>query len=162
MLDNRWKEGTMRRLVLVVAAVCFVLVGLASTAIADKCDYHSWPRRHCKKPAKVVLDGIYFASGSAKIMPKSYPVLEENAKKLKKVKKLPIIVVGYTDNQGGTKANERLSLARANSVRDYFVDHGVKDSRISAVGRGEANPIDDNSTRQGRAKNRRIEIEFGN
>lgn len=151
----------MRRLILVMVAVCFVLVGFASAASAAPCDFHSWPRKKCKKPANVVLDGIYFASGSAKIMPKSYPVLEENARKLKKVRKLPIIVVGYTDSHGGTKANERLSLARANSVREYFVDHGVKSSRISAVGRGESNPIAENSTRTGRAKNRRIEIEFG-
>ena len=152
----------MRRTILMVAAACFLLAGLASTAIADKCDYHSWPRRGCKKPAKVVLDGIYFASGSAKIMPKSYPVLDENVEKLKKVKKLPIIVVGYTDNQGGTKANERLSLARANSVRTYFVSHGIDSSRLFAIGRGETNPIDDNATKAGRARNRRIEIEFGN
>jgi OOP family OmpA-OmpF porin len=152
----------MRRTILMVAVACFLLTGLASTAMAAKCDYHSWPRRGCKKPAKVVLDGIYFASGSAKIMPKSYPVLNDNVEKLKKVKKLPIIVVGYTDNQGGTQANERLSLARANSVKGYFISHGIDASRLSAVGRGESNPIDDNSTRSGRARNRRIEIEFGN
>lgn len=151
----------MRRAILIVAAACFVLVGLASTAMAAKCDYHSWPRRGCKKPAKVVLDGIYFKSGSAKIMPQSYPVLNENVEKLKKVKKLPIIVVGYTDNQGGTRANERLSQARANSVRDYFISRGIESARISAIGRGESNPIADNSTSAGRAQNRRIEIEFG-
>ena len=72
------------------------------------------------------------------------------------------IVVGYTDDRGGAKANERLSLARADSVRNYFVSQGISPSRISAVGRGEANPVADNSTRDGRAKNRRIEIEFGN
>jgi len=151
----------MRKTVLVIAAACFVLVGLASTAMAAKCEFHSWPRKHCPKPDKVVLDGIYFKSGSAKIMPKSYPVLDENVEKLKKVEKLPIIVVGYTDNQGGTTANERLSLARANSVRKYFISHGIDASRVSALGRGESNPIADNSTSEGRAMNRRIEIEFG-
>jgi OOP family OmpA-OmpF porin len=151
----------MRRLILVAVAVCFVIVGFASVASADKCDFHQWPRRGCKKPKKVVLDGIYFKSGSAKIMPQSYPVLDDNVAKLQKVKKLPIIVVGYTDNQGGTRANERLSLARANSVRDYFIEHGISASRVSAIGRGESNPVADNSTRAGRAQNRRIEIEFG-
>ena len=151
----------MRRLILVVAVACFVLVGLASTVMADKCEFHSWPRKHCKKPNKVILDGIYFASGSAKIMKKSYPVLSENVEKLKKVKKLPIIVVGYTDNRCGTKANERLSLARANSVKEYFITHGLDVSRVSAIGMGESNPVADNSTRNGRAQNRRIEIEFG-
>jgi len=151
----------MRKTVLVVAAACFVLVGLASSAFAAKCDFHSWPRRHCKKPDKVIMEGIYFKTGSAKIMSQSYPVLNENVEKLKKVENLPIIVVGYTDNQGGTSANLRLSQARANSVRDYFINHGIEASRVSAVGRGETNPVADNSTTEGRAMNRRIEIEFG-
>ena len=70
-----------------------------------------------------------------------------------------VIAVGHTDSVGSEDYNNRLSLARAESVKDYLVSRGVDIKRVRAVGRGESQPIADNATRAGRALNRRVDIE---
>ncbi len=70
-----------------------------------------------------------------------------------------IVVTGYTDNVGTDAYNLRLSLQRAQSVADYLMDCGRIDPKLfKIVGKGKANPIADNATEKGRAKNRRVEI----
>lgn len=156
-----------------VGAVALV-IGLAfitSTASAKICNYHQWPEhRACKpkpatvKPApapvpeKIVLEGVNFDTGSAKIKSESYGVLDKNADVLTKHKDLNIKVVGYTDDRGSIKMNDKLSAARANSVKEYFIKKGVDASRISSEGKGPADPVADNKTNEGRAQNRRIEL----
>jgi OOP family OmpA-OmpF porin len=68
-------------------------------------------------------------------------------------------VVGYTDNTGTAEHNSKLSQQRADVVRDYLVSVGVDPKKLEAVGAADANPIADNSTKEGQAKNRRVEIE---
>ena len=68
-------------------------------------------------------------------------------------------VVGYTDNTGTAEHNSKLSQQRAEVVRDYLVSVGVDAKNLEAVGAADANPIADNSTKEGQAKNRRVEIE---
>jgi len=68
-------------------------------------------------------------------------------------------VVGYTDNTGTAEHNSKLSQQRAEVVRDYLVSVGVDPKNLEAVGAADANPIADNSTKEGQAKNRRVEIE---
>ena len=68
-------------------------------------------------------------------------------------------VVGYTDNTGTAEHNSKLSQQRAEVVRDYLVSVGVDSKTLEAVGAADANPIADNSTKEGQAKNRRVEIE---
>ena len=70
-----------------------------------------------------------------------------------------VIVVGHTDSVASAAYNQRLSLARAESVKAYLVSQGVASQRIRAQGRGKSQPIADNSTEEGRAKNRRVEIQ---
>ena len=70
-----------------------------------------------------------------------------------------VIVVGHTDSVGSDAYNQRLSLARADSVKAYLVSKGVDVKRVRAVGKGESLPVADNSTEEGRARNRRVEIE---
>lgn len=70
-----------------------------------------------------------------------------------------VIAVGHTDSVGSDAYNERLSLARAESVKAYLVSKGVEAKRIRTEGKGESQPIADNATKEGRAKNRRVEIE---
>ena len=67
-------------------------------------------------------------------------------------------VVGHTDTSGGDAVNDPLSLDRAQSVRDYLVGRGVSATQIRTVGRGAREPIADNATEAGRARNRRVEI----
>jgi hypothetical protein len=71
---------------------------------------------------------------------------------------LKVQVEGYTDNIGSDDYNQKLSEERADSVRDYLVGESVTDSNVTAKGFGKSNPIADNSTNQGRAQNRRVEL----
>ena len=65
---------------------------------------------------------------------------------------------GYTDSVGSAASNLNLSQRRAETVRDYIVERGIDIGRLRAIGYGEANPIASNLTKEGRAKNRRIEF----
>lgn len=121
--------------------------------------YHEWPRGRCDRPAPIVLHGVKFDTGSAKIKSASYPILEENLYALKRSGHR-IVIEGHTDNQGDVPYNQSLSDRRAQSVKNWFVQHGVKASRIMPVGMGEDNPMATNATSTGRAQNRRIEIHF--
>ena len=171
----------MKKMLLIAVAVSFVLVGLAGVAqgaVCDshqwrhdkcesipgstgqpKCMYHEWPRGRCDRPASIVLHGIKFNTGSAKIKRASYPILEENLYAVKRSGRR-IVIEGHTDNVGDVPYNQRLSDRRALSVKNWFVQHGVKASRIMPVGMGEDNPMATNATSRGRSQNRRIEIHF--
>ena len=69
-------------------------------------------------------------------------------------------ISGYTDSSGGEDANLRLSEKRAQRVKAYLVENGIDENRLEAKGFGEANPIADNDTAEGRRKNRRVELEI--
>ena len=70
-----------------------------------------------------------------------------------------MVITGYTDNVGGTDFNSTLSLQRAEAVRDYLISLGADPKKFQVIGAGETKPIADNSTEEGRAKNRRVEVE---
>ncbi len=72
-----------------------------------------------------------------------------------------IVIEGHTDSRGSDKKNIKLSQQRADSVRTYLISQGVSSGRISAVGKGESQPIANNKTAEGRANNRRVEIIVG-
>ncbi len=72
-----------------------------------------------------------------------------------------IVIEGHTDSRGSDRANRKLSQGRAESVRSYLISQGVKSGRISAIGKGESQPIANNKTAEGRANNRRVEIIIG-
>jgi OOP family OmpA-OmpF porin len=70
-----------------------------------------------------------------------------------------VIAVGHTDAVGGDSYNQRLSVRRAEAVKAYLVSKGIEANRVYTEGKGKAQPVADNSTREGRAKNRRVEVE---
>jgi OOP family OmpA-OmpF porin len=70
-----------------------------------------------------------------------------------------VIAVGHTDNVGGDSYNQRLSVRRAEAVKAYLVSKGIESNRVYTEGKGEKQPVADNKTREGRAKNRRVEVE---
>lgn len=102
------------------------------------------------------LDGVSFDSGSADLTRGSRKILDKVSVELKKYPEIRIFVQAYTDSVGSEKANLNLSRERANSVKKYLVNRGVKASRIIPEGYGEAHPVATNKTREGRALNRRV------
>ncbi len=107
---------------------------------------------------RVTLSNLHFATGKADITPDSEASLNEAVNALKEHSDWKIRVEGFTDNVGSREANLKLSTDRANAVMNWLAEHGIDRSRLSAKGFGEARPIASNSTDEGRAKNRRVEI----
>jgi outer membrane protein OmpA-like peptidoglycan-associated protein/flagellar hook assembly protein FlgD len=106
------------------------------------------------------IDPIRFETGRAVIKSESYPVLDGAAQILKDAGTLPIAVNGHTDNSGDPAKNLKLSQERAQSVADYLVKfHQIPRERFAEIkGYGDTQPIDDNKTKEGQSKNRRVEI----
>lgn len=104
------------------------------------------------------LAGDAFASGQATLTGGAAASLKALAHYLDVARAAAVRVEGFTDAQGDAAANEALSRRRADAVRKALVDGGAKGMRIDAVGRGAAQPVADNGTAAGRAKNRRVEI----
>jgi OOP family OmpA-OmpF porin len=102
---------------------------------------------------------VRFASATAVNDKEAQARLDDLVSKLQGVNLEVIIVVGHTDNVGSTAANQRLSLQRAEAVKKYLVSKGIEPNRIYTEGKGPSQPIADNRTPEGRAKNRRVEIE---
>ncbi|MGB4600758.1 MAG: outer membrane beta-barrel domain-containing protein [Trichlorobacter sp.] len=104
---------------------------------------------------------VQFDTGKSVIKKQYYGELKTVGDALNEQKELKGIIEGYTDNVGSDKLNQRLSQRRANAVRDYIVKNfKVDGKRLTAKGYGEASPIADNATAEGRAQNRRIEATF--
>jgi len=105
-----------------------------------------------------VPSDISFDSNRANIKPELRAVLDPFASSLQGDPNVRVSIIGHTDSTGSDAINNPLSLERAHSVRDYLAARGVSASRIETSGRGEREPIADNGSEAGRAKNRRVEI----
>ncbi|MFZ5896167.1 MAG: OmpA family protein [Myxococcota bacterium] len=107
----------------------------------------------------ITLEGaVLFTTGKSELIPLAQQKLDQVAEALKQSDSPKIVVEGHTDSRGADDANMKLSQQRAEAVRNYLVSRGVKAESISAMGRGETNPIASNETPEGRANNRRVEI----
>lgn len=104
---------------------------------------------------------ISFDTGRADIKPNFRPVLDQFAQSLRDNPGTVIRIVGHTDSTGSDAINNPLSVERAASTRNYLVDRGVAANRIAIDGRGSREPIADNNSDAGRARNRRVEIFVG-
>jgi outer membrane protein OmpA-like peptidoglycan-associated protein len=100
---------------------------------------------------------VLFTSGESELLPSARNRLSEVAEALKQSDNL-LTIEGHTDAQGADLYNEELSLRRAERVRDFLVSEGVSPDRVSVRGLGEYRPVASNSTAEGRANNRRVEI----
>lgn len=101
---------------------------------------------------------VVFTFGKAELLPSARQRLDQVADALKSEPGQRIVIEGHTDAIGSDEANQRLSQERAEAVRSYLVSKGVPAEMISAVGRGESQPVADNGTPEGRANNRRVEV----
>jgi OOP family OmpA-OmpF porin len=108
---------------------------------------------------RVVLRGIKFGSDTAYIEPASAGVLELVAERLRENPDVRVRIEGYTDERASHAHNLELSQERAEAVKRILVGFGIPADRLDAVGLGEANPIASNDTPEGRALNRRVELD---
>jgi OOP family OmpA-OmpF porin len=108
-----------------------------------------------------VLRGVNFDFDKANIRPDAGVILDEAVRILSEDNSR-VSIEGHTDAIGTDAYNQRLSERRANSVKTYLVEHGIDGSRLSTVGYGESRPIASNQTREGRALNRRVELNVEN
>ena len=101
----------------------------------------------------------FFDFAKSNLKPEAQAKLTDLVSKTKGINLEVIIAVGHTDAVGSDAANQKLSIARAEAVKDFLVKAGVEKNRVYTEGKGEKSPVADNKTTEGRAKNRRVEVE---
>ncbi|MEK7432195.1 MAG: OmpA family protein [Cyanobacteriota bacterium] len=101
---------------------------------------------------------INFDTGKSNIKTESKPIIDEIVKMLNDNPDVKISIEGHTDNVGTAQSNKTLSASRAKEVMNYLISKGISSSKLSSTGWGQENPIADNRSEEGRAKNRRVEI----
>jgi len=111
-----------------------------------------------KKGNAIVLENIFFETGSYELKKESQAELNKLIQFLNNNKNIKIEIGGHTDNTGTKEGNKQLSEKRAYVVARYLIDAGIDINRITYKGYGDTQPIDDNTTAQGRSKNRRTEF----
>ena len=129
------------------------------------------PAPEAPKPApapekpKPVAEKVTFAADvlfdfdKAVIKPEGKSKLDDISNKARGVNLEVVIAIGHADSVGSDAYNQRLSVRRSESVKAYLVSKGIEANRVYTEGKGEKQPVADNKTRDGRAKNRRVEIE---
>ena len=125
----------------------------------DKLALASVPVKQDVRGTVITLPGsVLFASGKFALLSSGEQKLAQVASALKDQPDQQIAIEGYTDSRGSDETNQTLSEHRAQSVKNYLVAQGLAGDHISAVGLGPSKPVADNSTAEGRADNRRVEI----
>ncbi len=106
----------------------------------------------------VTLPGIFFDTGKTALKPGAKNTLEKIATEIKKDSNVKVSVEGHTDSVGSAAKNQTLSEKRAQAVENYLVSVGVPTDKITAAGKGEAEPVATNKTKAGQQQNRRVEL----
>jgi len=101
----------------------------------------------------------FFDFNKSNLKPEAEAKLADLVDKTKGINLEVIIAVGHTDAVGGDAYNQKLSIARAEAVKNFLVGKGIEKNRVYTEGKGEKSPVADNKTAEGRAKNRRVEVE---
>ena len=123
------------------------------------------PRPPVAPPAPPAASKVTFAADAffdfdkSVLKPEGRAKLDDLVSKIRDVNLEVIIAVGHTDSVGSDAYNQRLSVRRAEAVKAYLVTKGIERNRVYTEGKGEKQPVADNKTAEGRAKNRRVEIE---
>ncbi len=136
-----------REAVVVAAAPAPIPEPVVAAAEPDPCLQHNG-----------VMNGVNFHTDSAKLTTEASGILDSVAKTLVECEELNITLSGHTDSRASDSYNQSLSQRRAQSVVDYLSSRGVVTSRMEPIGFGESQPIADNDTENGMAKNRRVEL----
>jgi OOP family OmpA-OmpF porin len=101
----------------------------------------------------------FFDFDKSVLKPEGKAKLDDLVGKVKGINLEVIIAVGHTDSTGDDAYNQKLSVARSEAVKAYLVSKGIEKNRVYTEGKGEKQPVADNKTKEGKAKNRRVEIE---
>ncbi len=140
------------RVKIIVLSVIFLALPVFASCTGARCE-------HCGETVKIdKLEGVFFDFDKATIKPEGKTILDKDVALMKKDKSLDVSIEGYCDYIGSDEYNQKLSERRANSVLDYLAQNGIDKSRMRAVGFGRTKPIAPNTTEEGRAKNRRVEL----
>ena len=102
---------------------------------------------------------VLFDFDKSVVKPEGKAKLDDLAAKIRGVNLEVVIAIGHTDSIGSDAYNQQLSVRRAESVKAYLVSKAIEANRVYTEGKGEKQPVADNKTREGRAKNRRVELE---
>lgn len=105
---------------------------------------------------------VQFTPASATLTPEGSKLLDEMLGAIRKLGDRSIQIIGHTDSQGRPDANAALSQARADAVRQYFIQQGISSTQLVSIGKGSSEPVASNDTAEGRARNRRIEFRVTN
>ncbi len=163
---DAWKNGSGQ---------CWRNAGWTPATAAKDCDGAAAPAASAPAPApkaapapapqapaasKVTYAAdAFFDFDKSVLKPAGKAKLDDLVGKVKGINLEVIIAVGHTDSVGSDAYNQKLSVRRAESVKAYLVTKGIEKNRIYTEGKGEKQPVADNKTKEGRAKNRRVEIE---
>ncbi len=152
---SAWKNGTNE--------LCWRNSNWTPATAAPGCDGAIAAKpKAAPKPAgaKVTLNAdALFDFDKSVLKPAAKASLDSLAGKVKSLTLEVIIAVGHTDSIGTDAYNQKLSIRRAEAVKKYLVSNGIEAKRIYVEGKGESQPVADNKTKEGRAKNRRVQIE---
>jgi OOP family OmpA-OmpF porin len=133
---------------------------VAAPAAAPAAAAPAAPVAQAPAAAKVTYAAdTFFDFNKSVVKPAGKAKLDDLVAKVKGINLEVIIAVGHTDSVGSDAYNQKLSVRRAESVKAYLVSKGIEKNRIYTEGKGEKQPVADNKTSEGRAKNRRVEIE---
>ena len=129
----------------------------AAAAVAPKAATPAAPTAAASKVTYAA--DAFFDFNKSVLKPEGKAKLDDLVGKVKGINLEVIIAVGHTDAIGADAYNQKLSVARSESVKAYLVSKGIEKNRVYTEGKGEKQPVADNKTTEGRAKNRRVEIE---
>lgn len=136
-----------------------VIVDFSGCPVVKKDEYKNEGLKKEETKREVVLTAATsFEFGKTNLLPSAYARLDQLVIEMKEFPNSEWMIEGHTDNIGSEAMNEFISLERAKSVLNYFISKGISKTRFTITGMGEKNPIADNNTEKGRAKNRRVVI----
>lgn len=142
--------------ILFIAVLIISVLTLISTAYSDQNGF------------KVLLDSvnnsnvIYFDYGKSELRPAALELLDKISEEMKSNPGYILYITGYTDDLGSENFNDGLSLMRANSVKEYLQSTGISGENLIVSGKGESEPVSENTSENSRAKNRRVEFSYSN
>lgn len=153
----KYKRGSvLKKIILALCVTVFVATGCTKHAVDQTANQQNIASQKIINELKNGVS-IYFKTNSSEIETKYQIYLATAAQGLAQNQNFVLELEGHTDSSGSASANRKISLERANAVRNKLVlDYNVNPEQVKASGVGSANPIDTNNTAEGRANNRRV------